>query len=206
MLEVRNLSIRLPSGQCLVEDLSFSVNAGEVLALLGPSGSGKSTLLDWLTGTLDPAISSTGRLLLQGEDITHRPTHLRALGLVMQEGGLFPHLSVGENLQFAARTRLTDGALDSVLAKADLRGMADRDPATLSGGQKARVSLLRTLVNQPRAVFLDEPFSKLDAELRDQIRQFTWQQTGDVPVVLVTHDAQDIPPGGQSVHLGAAVC
>lgn len=135
--------------------------------------------------------------------MTDIPTHQRQLGLVMQDGALFPHLSVAENLRFAAGQGTSEHEIHSVLAQADLADMGDRDPATLSGGQRARVSLLRTLINRPKAVCLDEPFSKLDAELRDQIRQFTWQQTAGVPVVLVTHDAQDIPLGAQQIHLGA---
>ena len=206
MLEVNNLSIGFASGECLVEGLSFQVEAGGVLALLGPSGSGKSTVLDWITGTLAPGIQSSGSLHLNGRDLTAVPTERRGLGLVLQDGSLFPHMSIAENLAFGARQRLSAAAVDELLERADLGGMADRDPATISGGQRARVSLLRTLVSEPAAVLLDEPFSKLDAELRDQIRAFTWTETEAVPRVLVTHDAQDIPAHAQRIQLGDSAC
>ncbi|WP_420550206.1 ATP-binding cassette domain-containing protein [Litorivicinus lipolyticus] len=206
MLEVTDLSIGFGPGECLLEGVSFRVEAGGVLALLGPSGSGKSTVLDWLTGTLAPGIQARGQLHLNGRDLSGVPTEQRGLGLVLQDGSLFPHMSVADNLRFGAREPLNAQAMDALLNQADLGGMADRDPATLSGGQRARVSLLRTLVSQPQAVLLDEPFAKLDAELRDQIRAFTWQHTAAVPRVLVTHDAQDIPPGAQRIQLGDAAC
>ncbi|MFN4130266.1 MAG: ATP-binding cassette domain-containing protein, partial [Paracoccaceae bacterium] len=147
-----------------------------------------------------------GRIILAGRDITALPPHKRRVGLLFQDDVLFPHLSVGANLAFAlppavkgrmARRAMVDAALD----QADLSGFASRDPATLSGGQRARVALMRTLLAQPCALLLDEPFSRLDAGLRAQIRSFVLSRVRDkgLPAVLVTHDAEDARAAGGRV-------
>jgi putative thiamine transport system ATP-binding protein len=130
--------------------------------------------------------------------------------VLFQDALLFPHLSVGDNLAFALpaavrgrteRRRRVEAALDS----AELPGYADRDPATLSGGQQARIALLRTLLSEPRALLLDEPFGRLDADLRDRIRQFVWAHArrAGLPTLLVTHDDQDVrSAGGPVIRLG----
>ncbi|MEM6942791.1 MAG: ATP-binding cassette domain-containing protein [Pseudomonadota bacterium] len=171
---------------------------GEILTVMGPSGSGKSTLLAAITGTLSPAFAMGGRILLDGADVTPLPTHRRGIGLMMQDDVLFPHLSVGANLAFglspAVRGRASRRArIEAALKAAELQDMADRDPATLSGGQRSRVALMRALLAEPRALLLDEPFSKLDTELRAQIRAFTFEKIRDarLPAILVTHDAED---------------
>lgn len=185
--------------------VTHDIAPGEVLTVMGPSGVGKSTLLAFITGTLLPDFSAKGAVWLDGHDITHAPAHQRRVGILFQDDLLFPHLSVGANLAFglqqggskAARQALIDGALDEV----GLSGFADRDPATLSGGQKARVALMRMLLSEPCALLLDEPFSKLDAALRAQVRAlvFARARARQLPVLLVTHDAEDAQAAGGAI-------
>lgn len=208
--------LRVTLGDEPVVQLDVSVEAGEVLTLMGPSGSGKSTALAAMIGTLAPPFRQRGRLWLAGKDITALPTHARRIGLMFQDDLLFPHLSVGGNLAFALPPSVRDRArvVDRALQEAGLAGFAPRDPATLSGGQRARVALLRTLLAEPKALLLDEPFSRLDAGLRGQIRAFVFDQARarGLPVVLVTHDIEDaraaggrvLTPLGQTVGIGPA--
>ncbi len=131
-----------------VVDLSARIAPGEVLTVMAPSGAGKSTLLAAITGTLEPAFRQSGRILLDGRDLTGVPTRVRQIGLMFQDALLFPHLSVGGNLAFALPARHRDRAarIAAALNEAGLPGFADRDPATLSGGERARVALMRTFL------------------------------------------------------------
>jgi len=206
-LRVDSLSLQLPDGQFLVENLSFSIEPGSVLALMGPSGSGKSSILGWLTGTVDDRISSHGEVWLDDVQLTQLPTEKRRLGLMLQQDYLFPHMNVGDNLYFGLRGGSKASRQERVcqsLIDAGLGGLEQRDPATLSGGQRARVSLVRTLLSDPCALLLDEPFSGLDTTLREQIRRFTWQAAANLPVLLVTHDIADIPEGATVVTIGGS--
>jgi len=187
----------------LIVALDAVVNPGEVLTIMGPSGSGKSTALAAIIGTLGPEFSLSGRLVLDGRDLTGLPTRARRVGLLFQDDVLFPHLSVGGNLAFALPPALRGrkarrAAVEAALAKAGLAGFADRDPATLSGGERARVALMRTLLAEPRALLLDEPFSRLDAGLRDRIRAFVLDliRAAQIPAILVTHHADDAQAAG----------
>ena len=166
-------SVRLRLGErVLVDRLDVEVAPGECVTLMGPSGCGKSTLLAYVAGSLDPAFDASGRILIGGEDVTPLPPERRRIGIQFQDDLLFPHLTVGGNLAFALAQRVSGrrerrARVDAALAEADLAGFADRDPSTLSGGQRARVALMRALVSEPRALLLDEPFGRLDAQLRD---------------------------------------
>ncbi len=187
------------------------ISAGEVLTIMGPSGVGKSTLLSYITGTLPGAFDASGRILLHGEDITDAAPHKRKVGILFQDDLLFPHLSVGGNLAFGlpkggTRAERAD-KVNAALAEVGLEGFADHDPDTLSGGQKARVALMRVLLAGPCALLLDEPFSRLDATLRDQIRSLVFQRAKayQLPVVMVTHDLDDArAAGGEIITLSAA--
>lgn len=216
-LELDAVSIRV-HGRPLIRALTARIEPGAVLAVMGASGSGKSSLLAWIAGTLDAPFEASGRLGLDGRDLTALPIQQRRIGLLFQDDLLFPHFTVRENLLFALpaaqrpASRFTAGgraariaAADAALAEAGLEGFAERKPASLSGGQRSRVSLLRALLAQPQALLLDEPFSKLDAALRAQMRAFTFAtlRARRVPVVLVTHDAADIPEGARVVNLDA---
>ncbi len=183
--------------------LSAHIAPGEVLTLMGPSGCGKSTLLAALIGALPDAFALSGRVRLNGQDITALPTEARRIGILFQDAVLFPHLSVGGNLGFALPRQTPDRAarIEAALADAGLNGMAERDPATLSGGQRARVALMRTLLAEPRALLLDEPFSKLDAARRAQMRSFVFDRARakGLPVLMVTHDPDDARAAGGAV-------
>ena len=181
---------------------------GEILTVMGPSGSGKSSLLAFIGGFLDPVFHVSGRVFLNGELLTVLPAHLRHTGILFQDPLLFPHMSVGENLLFAVPASVTGnarhGQMERALIDAGLDGFAHRDPASLSGGQKARVALMRVLLSQPKALLLDEPFSKLDADRRDQMRGFVFDLATrqNLPTVLVTHDEADASAAaGQIVRL-----
>jgi putative thiamine transport system ATP-binding protein len=145
-------------------------------------------------------------VLLNGRDVTRLAPEARGIGVLFQEALLFPHLSVGDNLAFGLGARLRGraarrAAVEEALAQAGLAGFHDRDPATLSGGQKARAALLRTLLAEPQALLLDEPFSRLDAGLRDDIRQFVFARVAErgIPALLVTHDEADAGAAGGPV-------
>lgn len=195
---------RLGSAQrTLLRDLRFEVPPGAVLTLMGPSGSGKSSVLAAIAGTLASvaegaeALRFEGHIRLDGHDLGQVPTAQRGIGLLFQDPLLFAHLSVAENLLFAVPPgprAWRQAAVQQALQEAGLAGYGERDPATLSGGQRARVALMRALLAQPRALLLDEPFSKLDATLRDQFRGFVFGhiRARGIPAVLVTHDTADI--------------
>ena len=198
-LELQDVTITL-SGRTLVAGLTARVGAGEVLAVMGPSGAGKSSLLGWIAGTLEAPFTARGTLRLDGRDLAGVPTRERRIGMLFQDDLLFPHWSVRDNLLFAlpAGPRAQRiAAADAALAQAGLAGYGDHAPARLSGGQRARVSLLRALLAAPRALLLDEPFSRLDAALRAQVRAYTFEtlHARGVPALLVTHDAADVPAG-----------
>lgn len=211
MLTIENLSI-YKQEQILIKDLNVQVTNHELLAIMGASGSGKSTILNWIIGTLDSSFQAKGRLFLNGKQLDSLPTEQRQIGILFQDDLLFPHLSVGDNLAFALPAHLSKteraSAIHESLTQAGLEKFAKRDPATLSGGQRARVSLLRALLAQPKALLLDEPFSKLDMTLRQQFRETVYQhiQQQAIPTILVTHDPQDIPANATIIHLESSTC
>lgn len=208
-LRLRQVSIALP-GRRLFAPLDLDVRAGTCATVMGPSGSGKSTLLAWIAGTLDAAFTATGGASIDGAPLDGLPPERRRVGILFQDDLLFPHLSVGGNLLFALPPAVHGrgerrARIERALADAELAGFADRDPATLSGGQRARVALLRTLLADPRALLLDEPFAKLDAVLRDGMRRFVFEhaRSRGLPTLLVTHDEADAQAaGGEVVRLG----
>ena len=204
-LELQQVTISV-GGRALLRGLSARVAPGDVLAVMGASGSGKSSLLAWIAGTLGAPFEASGELRLDGTPLAGTPIQQRRIGLLFQDDLLFPHMSVRDNLLFAlpaGERAQRIAAADAALSDAGLAGFGDRLPSSLSGGQRSRVSLLRALLAQPRALLLDEPFSKLDKTLRAQMREFTFTTLRErrVPVVLVTHDEADIPPGAQVVRL-----
>jgi putative thiamine transport system ATP-binding protein len=199
-------------GQPLLGPIDAQVAPGECLTLMGPSGCGKSTLLAFVAGTLDPVFSARGGLRIGSDDLVPLPPEKRGVGLLFQDDLLFPHLSVGGNLAFALPAAVRPRSerqrrIYAALVDAGLDGFAERDPATLSGGQRARVALLRTLLAEPRVLLLDEPFNKLDAQLRDDFRRFVFEhaRAAALPTVLVTHDEADAQAaGGPLIRLGVA--
>ena len=198
-LELRDLSIAHKRGAALVKPLSLHIAGGQVGAIMGPSGCGKSTLLAAIGGHLTRDFTCHGGVLLDGKDITHLPVQARRIGIMFQDALLFPHLSVGGNLAFGldpaqASRAARRAAVAQALEMAGLTGMENRDPATLSGGERARVALMRSLLARPKAILLDEPFSKLDTALRAEFRAFAFDhiKASGIPALMVTHDPSDI--------------
>ena len=178
-----------------VDDVSFEVEAGELVALLGPSGSGKSTVLRVIAGIEPP---DRGELLLTGQTATHAPPRERNVGFVFQHYALFRHLTVAENVAFAlvVRRRPRDevrSRVDELLRLVQLQGLERRMPSQLSGGQRQRVALARALAARPRVLLLDEPFGALDARVRADLRQWLRRlhEEARVTSLFVTHDQDE---------------
>ncbi|MFP3545378.1 ABC transporter ATP-binding protein [Rhizobium sp. SIMBA_035] len=175
-----------------VKDLDLTIAKGELVALLGPSGCGKTTTMRSIAGLLTPA---SGRINLDGDDITRVSANKRNVGLVFQSYALFPHLTVYENVAFGLRLKGISGQdldkrVTSGIKSVGLASFAARKPAELSGGQQQRVALARSMVMEPKVLLLDEPLSNLDARLRLEMRaelQRVQKETG-VTMIFVTHD------------------
>ncbi|MBE7184260.1 MAG: ATP-binding cassette domain-containing protein [Methylobacterium mesophilicum] len=209
-LQLSQIEIRLDEAKLF--GIDAHVAPGTVLTVMGPSGSGKSTLLGFLGGFLPKAFSASGRVEIDGRDITTLPPQARGAGLLFQDALLFPHMSVLGNLLFAIPPAVKpraarEAAAEKALTEMGLETFGPRHPDTLSGGQRARVALARTLLSQPRFLLLDEPFSRLDAPLRAQARAlvFSEAQKRALPVVLVTHDRADAEAAdGPVIEIGTA--
>jgi sulfate transport system ATP-binding protein len=193
-IRVENLAKRFGSFQA-VEGVTFSVPAGELVALLGPSGSGKSTLLRIIAG-LEPA--DRGTVELTGEDATDLPVQRRGVGFVFQHYALFRHMSVRRNIAFGLEIQKLPRAeiqqrVDELLELIQMTGYAERYPSQLSGGQRQRVALARALAPRPRVLLLDEPFGALDARVREELRTWLRRLHDEVHVtsLFVTHDQQE---------------
>jgi putative thiamine transport system ATP-binding protein len=186
------------AGRPLFTPLTLAVEPGTVLSVLGSSGAGKSSLLAHLAGALPPAFEALGRVRLGDEALDGRPPEQRRLGILFQDDLLFPHLSVGGNLGFGSPRRASRATRRQAIARAlesiGLGGFEARDPATLSGGQRARVALLRVLLSEPRALLMDEPFGRLDVVTRTQTREWVFDEVRRrrLPTLLVTHDREDV--------------
>lgn len=190
-LEVHQLSKSF-DGRPAIQDISFQLEKGKLLCLLGPSGCGKSTILNAIGGFIFP---DQGHMILNGRDITHLVPEEREVATVFQSYGLFPHMTVLENIQYGLKFKnlskkvRQEKALD-MIHKMDLSGTEHKKVTQLSGGQQQRVALGRSLIIQPDLLLLDEPLSNLDAKLRvslrDEIRRI--QNAFQVTMIFVTHD------------------
>ena len=181
----------------VISGLHINVPPGVVHTVMGPSGSGKSSLLAAVCGTLPPVFTFDGTVMLGSVRIDMLPTRQRRIGILFQDDLLFAHMTVRENLLFAVPAgprAAREAQVTQALNDLEMPGFAQADPATLSGGQRARVALMRALLAQPHALLLDEPFSKLDTALRQRVREFVFAtvHARQIPVLLVTHDAADI--------------
>jgi len=193
MIELRNIS-----DEIVLDDVSLSVRDGEYFVILGPTGSGKTVLLETIAGVRMP---SSGKILVDGRDVSAVPIERRNVGFVYQDYMLFPHLNVSENIRFGLRTRKFSGltpkqADDRVKRVAELLGighMASRDVATLSGGERQRVALARALVTGPDALLLDEPLSALDPRTREVLQLELKKLHGRIrtTTIHVTHDFEE---------------
>lgn len=194
-LVLDHVSYSYPGTTQGLHDISLDVRTGELVAVIGPSGSGKSTLLKLVSGL---ETGHTGRIALDGEDLSRTPVHQRHIGMVFQSYALFPHLNVLDNVAYGLKLRKVQAAerhrrAQELLDVVGLGDYARRAVAQLSGGQQQRVALARALAIDPRALLLDEPLSALDASvrghLRDQIRAI--QQRFNATTLLVTHDQEE---------------
>lgn len=204
-LNIHLQSLRTPS-RVLLENLTLEVPAGTVHTVMGPSGSGKSSLLAAVCGTLDAGLQFEGRITLNGLRVDKLPTPARRVGLLLQDDLLFAHMTVQENLLFAVpkgpKAQRHDHVMQA-LVDIEMQDFGDADPATLSGGQRARVALARALLAQPQALLLDEPFSKLDMRLRERMRALMFGAIAKrgIAALLVTHDSADIANPRQCIHV-----
>ncbi|WP_154124312.1 ATP-binding cassette domain-containing protein [Grimontia hollisae] len=197
-LSVQNLTIK--SNQVtLLRNMSFRVEKGHVLSVMGPSGCGKSTLLSAIAGHLSPEFCCEGSIQVNNQSIHSLPAEKREVGILFQDDLLFPHLNVWQNLAFGLPDTMSasekkERAL-ATLAEIELKDIAFKAPDQISGGQRARISLMRTLLSHPKVILLDEPFSKLDKPLRKSFRAFVFKQikNRNIAAVMVTHDEDDVP-------------
>jgi ABC-type Fe3+/spermidine/putrescine transport system ATPase subunit len=195
---VEELSLTL--GAFRLKKIDFKLARGEILVILGPNGAGKSVTLETIAGFHRP---DSGRVLLGGRDVTALPPEQRRVGFVVQNFGLFPHLTVAQNVAIARRARRAAAAHDAglpphgdpaaLLSYFGIAPLAHRAPAGLSAGEKQRVALARALASAPDLFLFDEPFSALDAETRDQLREElkSFLRALAIPAIFVTHDHDD---------------
>lgn len=177
-----------------VDGANFEIEEGEFVSILGPSGSGKSTILRMIAGFENP---SAGTITLSGENITDQPPFERDTNMVFQHLALFPHLTVGENIEYGLKQRDVDKAerkesVEEMLEMVQLSGYSDRDISELSGGEQQRVALARAIVNEPEVVLFDEPLASLDRKLRQHMQfelQRIQEETG-ITFLYVTHDQE----------------
>jgi thiamine transport system ATP-binding protein len=170
MLVVDSVSVSL-GGRSVLDAVSLAVSAGEVVAVFGPSGSGKSTLLRAVAGLVEV---ESGRVVIDGVDVTGVPTHRRRVGMVFQDEQLFPHRDVAGNVAFGlemagVERRERESRVEELLSAVGLDGFGDRDVSTLSGGEAKRVALARSLAPRPAVLLADEPLTGLDADLHDRL-------------------------------------
>ncbi|MCG9542958.1 ATP-binding cassette domain-containing protein [Vibrio sp. Isolate33] len=202
-LYLNDLAIHKNDGESLFSALNVTLESGQVLALMGPSGCGKSTLLDAVAGHLNEEFSYSGTVVLNDIQLDELPSHQRQVGILFQDDLLFPHLKVWENLAFSLPNSVKGSARQqqamAALKDIELTHLAESFPDQISGGQRARISLTRMLLAKPKLALLDEPFSKLDQELRAQFRDWVFEQLtkANIPTLMVTHDDADVPQGAQ---------
>ncbi len=193
-ISVKNLNKRFGK-LAAVDDVSFDVGSGSLVALLGPSGSGKSTLLRMIAGL---EIPDSGEVRVIGEETTARSARDRNIGFVFQHYALFKHMTVSENIAFGLKVRKVPAAeqkarVDELIGLVSLDGLGGRYPNQLSGGQRQRVALARALAPNPKVLLLDEPFGALDAKVREELRSWIvrlHEQT-HVTTIFVTHDQHE---------------
>ncbi|WP_022942150.1 ATP-binding cassette domain-containing protein [Psychromonas hadalis] len=204
-LKINNLTLRDQQGNRLISNLTFEIKAGEVLSLMGPSGCGKSTLLHAIAGHPLNDFDVLGEVSLNGKLLNSIAVEERQIGFLFQDDLLFPHFNIWQNLAFALpdsikKRQRKEQALVA-LEQHNLLMLADKNPSQISGGQRARISMIRLLLAKPRAVLLDEPFNKLDQQLRQEFRQWVFDliKQNSLPVLMVTHDQEDIPLNAKTI-------
>ncbi|WP_337271330.1 ABC transporter ATP-binding protein [Oryzifoliimicrobium ureilyticus] len=199
VMEGKQLSVRglthSYGGQNAISDISFDIEAGEIVALLGPSGCGKSTVLRAIAGLIHP---KSGAITLGGQDLAHVSARARGIGMVFQNYALFPHLTVAENIAYPLACQQVSRAerrdrVEEMLSLVQLSGYGNRLPRELSGGQQQRVAVARAIAGRPSLLLLDEPFGALDRALRFdlQVELLHLQKTLGITTLIVTHDQEE---------------
>ena len=199
MLELKNITLKWnsPKEKIFIQDLNLKIKNGEILCIFGASGVGKSSLINIIAGIYEDDLLFEGEIILNGKKLNQIPTEKRKIGLLLQDGTLFPHLTVEQNILFGMNKKLTykekSLLISNNLKKSNMIGFEDRYPHTLSGGQKARVACLRAILSGPEALLLDEPFSSLDPDQRNSFREFVVNNIKEnkIACLLVTHDEND---------------
>ena len=199
MLELKNITLKWnsPKGKIFIKELNLKIKNGEILCVFGSSGIGKSSLINIIAGVNEDGLMFQGDVILNGKELNQVPTEKRKIGLLLQDGTLFPHLTVEQNILFGMNKKLSykekSLLIDKSLKKSDMASFEDRYPHTLSGGQKARVACLRAILSEPEVLLLDEPFSSLDPDQRNSFREFVVNnvRNNKIPCLLVTHDKND---------------
>ena len=195
-LHLDNVTLAWPDAR-LLTCFSLTIESGEIAVLHGPSGCGKSTLLSAIAGTAKPTLTIDGKLSLNDRQLNHLPPQDRHIAILFQDALLFPHLTVAQNLGFGLPAGLSRAArheaISQALSDAGLDGYGSRDPAQLSGGQKARIAMMRAMLSKPHALLMDESFASLDPELRAQFGQFVASQirSRQIPALLISHHEDD---------------
>jgi len=208
MLSINRCKIIHPFWQIVLPDITLA--EGEMLVLSGPSGLGKSTFLHWLLGDNSTHVQISGEILIDNQQVDQLSIEQRQIGLLLQDIHLFPHLNVLENICFALpRSTQLKGKLArqnrarELLSQIDLGYLEQRYVDQLSGGEKARVGLLRALANSPKVMLLDEPFAALDPKTRLQVSQWAIDtlHKQSIPTIMVSHDLDNIPDEAQHLEL-----
>lgn len=193
-LKLKNIN-KIFGRKQVLKNITMEINEGEILSLLGPSGCGKTTLLRIISGLLTP---DEGQVFFNGEDYTLVDSNKRNAVIVFQDYGLFPHMTISENIEFGLKVRKInkserDKKIKEMLKLVQLEDKWKNYPSELSGGQKQRVALARALIISPKVLLLDEPFSNLDANLKEDMREFVLelQKKLEITMILVTHDKEE---------------
>ena len=199
MLEIINISLKWNSTKekPFIKNLNLKIKNGNILCVFGKSGVGKSSLINVIAGIAEDHLLFEGKIVLNGKILNDIPTEKRKIGLLLQDGALFPHLTVEQNIYFGMKREIKSKEklilINENLKKANMEGFQDRYPYTLSGGQKARIACLRAMLSEPEVLLLDEPFSSLDPEHRNTFKNFVISRVkeSNIPCLLVTHDETD---------------
>jgi len=193
MLNLENLSFSYNSNTEVLKNFNLQLSKGDVVAIKGPSGCGKSTILRLIAGLEKVQL---GTITLNGEVINNLPTHKRNVGFVFQSLALFPHLTIRKNIEFGLTGYSKEqrkSLVEEIALKVEINDMLDRYPHEISGGQKQRAAIARSLVVKPSILLLDEPFTALDEELKESVRKDIRRilESFDITTILVTHDIND---------------
>ena len=186
-----------PKEKPFIKNLNLKIKNGNILCVFGKSGVGKSSLINVIAGLTEDNLLFEGKIVLNGKILNNIPTEKRRIGLLLQDGALFPHLTVEQNIYFGMNKKLKSkeklSLINESLKKANMDSFQNRYPNTLSGGQKSRIACLRAILSEPEVLLLDEPFSSLDPEYRNTFRNFVVSKVKEskIPCLLVTHDESD---------------